>query len=339
MTSKERSSGLDIVRTFATLLVLSVHFFANTYFYTTPLMGKNMYLETFLRMSFIICVPLFLMLTGYLQSNKMPNKSYYRNIFPIIIIYIIYSLLSILYAKFYLNEQKSILEYIYSIFNFTAISYSWYINMYIGIFLISPFLNILYKNIPTKKLKILLICILLYITSLPDFLNGHIGKGVLFSTDYWVQIYPITYYFIGSFIKEFQIKLNKFWTIITFIILTLISGWLEVFFAKDGIFIFAIGSYSSLIVVFQTIIFFLFFYDLNIKNKLLSKSLALISILSLDIYLASFITDKIVYGYFLDKYINYSQQTLFFFFPIVVLSTFSLAFSLAFIRHKLIRIR
>ena len=86
-------------------------------------------------------------------------------------------------------------------------------------------------------------------------------------------------------------------------------------------------------------LFFLFFYDLNIINKLLSKLLALISILSLDIYLASFITDKIVYRYFFDKYINYSQQTLFFFFPILVLSTFSLAFFLAFIRHKLIRIR
>ena len=45
---------------------------------------------------------------------------------------------------------------------------------------------------------------------------------------------------IGSFIKEFQIKLNKLWAIITFIFLTLISSLLEVFFAKDGNFVYSL---------------------------------------------------------------------------------------------------
>ncbi|MEQ2528570.1 acyltransferase family protein [Bacillaceae bacterium CLA-AA-H227] len=336
MTSNERHSGLDIVRTLATLLVLSVHFFGNTYFYTTPLIGKNMHLETFFRMSFMICVPLFLILTGYLQANKIPNKNYYKKILPIIIIY---SLLSILYTKIFRDEDKSVLEYIYSIFNFSANGYSWYINMYIGLFLISPFLNILFKNIPTRKIKLVLIGILLLITSLPNFLNTYISNKIFFSADYWVQMYPITYYFIGSFLKEYQIRINKSFGIIIFVILSIIEVWIEFFYAKGGNIVFATGSYPSLIIVFQSIIFFLIFYDLDVKYKVFKKLFALISILSLDIYLASFITDKIVYGYFLDKHSNYTQQILFFYAPVLVVSTFILAFSLAVIRNKLIRIR
>lgn len=339
MTTRDRNYGLDIIRTFAILFVVSVHFFLNTRFYNTPLTGKNMYVETFFRMFFMICVPLFLILTGYLQTNKMPTKSYYKKITPIIVIYIIYSILSLFYFKFYLNDHRSLIECVYSVFNFSADGYSWYINMYIGLFLLSPFLNILYKNIPTKKQKIIFLCSLLFITSFPNFLNGYVGGKILFSPDYWMQMYPLSYYFLGSFIKEYQIKISKLRGILLLIILTLIASWIEILTAKGGNFASGVGAFASLIIVFQTIIFFLIFYDLNIKNKLFSKLFSLISVLSLDIYLASFITDRIVYKEFLFKFADHPQQRLFFFFPIVVLSTFCLAFILAFVRHKLIKVR
>ncbi|MEH7223241.1 acyltransferase family protein [Bacillus sp. JJ1566] len=339
MNAGQRQSGLDIVRSFAILFVLSVHFFLNTYFYSTPIIGKNMYFETFFRMFFMICVPLFLVLTGYLQTNKMPTKSYYKKLLPILMVYIIYSILSLLYFHFILNDDRSLKEYIYSIFNFSADGYSWYINMYIGLFLLSPYLNILYKNIPTKKQKILLISSLLFVTSFPDFFNRYIGGQLFFSANYWIPMYPITYYFLGSFIKEYQIKINKFKGALLLIVLCIVGTIIEIFAAKGNVFSGSAGYFGSLIIAFQTVVFFLVFYDINIKSKLLTTLFALISVLSLDIYLASFISDKIVYSYFLSKYPGYMQQELFYFAPIVVLSTFLLAFIMSYLRHKLIRIR
>lgn len=333
----ERYSGLDLIRAFAILFVLSVHFFLNTNFYTTPLIGKSLYFQTFLRMSFLICVPLFLILTGYLQSKKTLSYKYYKNLIPIIVIYLFYSTLSIIYKIFILDEHMGVKEIIASILNFTADGYSWYVNMYIGLFLLIPFLNIIYENLTSKNHKIILIFTLLFMTSLPSFLNGKVGGGILFVPDFWVQIYPITYYFLGCFIKENQFKINKIVGVVFFFVFTFIAAFLEIFHAEEELFPW-IFSYQSLIVTAQSVVFFLIFYNVKIKMKIFSNVITLISILSLDIYLASYITDKIVYGFVLSNLFKSQQQILYLFFPIVF-STFFLAWILAFIRHKIINIR
>ncbi|MFD3450493.1 acyltransferase [Microbacteriaceae bacterium 4G12] len=335
--SLNRNIGLDIVRAFAIVFVLSVHFFGQTHFYTTPLIGYNMYIQVFFRMTFIVCVPLFLVLTGYLQINKEPTRSYYKKVIPIIVIYVIYSVLAILVRVFYFNEHKSVIEWVASICNFTADGYSWYINMYIGLFLISPFLNIMYKNLKTKRQKQLLIAIFVFVTGVPNFLNGKL-QGVLFFPDYWTAMYPITYYFIGNYIREYQCKLNKKKGALGLLAIILLEVFFEVHYAGGGQFLMENGSYGSFIITVQTILFFLIFYNVSMKNRLAVKVISTISILSLDIYLASFITDKFVYGILFSKYFLPQHHMLVLFIPIVG-TTFLLAFSLAFVRNKLVKLR
>ncbi|WP_423799695.1 acyltransferase [Neobacillus sp. SAB-20_R2A] len=333
----QRKIGLDLVRVFATLFVLSVHFFANTYFYSTPVDGKNMYLQVFLRMFFLICVPLFMILTGYLQLNKDPNKDYYKKIYPILIVYLIYSLLAILTNVFIFKEEKSISEWIGAVLNFKADGYAWYVNMYIGLFLIAPFLNILYNNIQTKKQKQLLILVFLIITALPSFFNGK-ARGALYFPDFWIQLYPITYYFIGNYIREYQLKISKMVGVFCLVLITLIECWIEIHYVSD-VFLGMAGSYSSLIVVMHATIFFLLFYDVNFNGGgLFLKLLSIISVLSLDIYLASYITDRIVYKYFLEHHFQSQQQFLYWFFPAVG-TTFIFALTLSYIRYKFIKVR
>ena len=59
---------------------------------------------------------------------------------------------------------------ILSILDFSADSYAWYIEMYIGLFLIIPFLNILWNNLNDVGRKWLIIT-LLGLTALPSLLN------------------------------------------------------------------------------------------------------------------------------------------------------------------------
>ena len=77
---QERKYGLDIVRIIATLSVLSVHFFLKTNYYNTPLNSMPMRVQSIIRNFFMICVPLFLLSTGYLMKDKSLNKKYYFGI-------------------------------------------------------------------------------------------------------------------------------------------------------------------------------------------------------------------------------------------------------------------
>ena len=65
---KNRNASLDLARLSALFCVVSVHFFLYTGFYVEPCTGWRMYLLTLARCSFMVCIPLFLLLTGYLLS-------------------------------------------------------------------------------------------------------------------------------------------------------------------------------------------------------------------------------------------------------------------------------
>ena len=73
---KKRNINIDLIKCIAVFSVLSVHFFKNTDFYNKTI-TNSLYLGVFFRTLFMICVPLFLITTGYLMKNKELNKKYY----------------------------------------------------------------------------------------------------------------------------------------------------------------------------------------------------------------------------------------------------------------------
>ena len=42
-------------------------------------------------------------------------------------------------------------EAVLSFFDFTAAQYAWYVEMYIGLFLLIPFLNLIYNNLKSQR--------------------------------------------------------------------------------------------------------------------------------------------------------------------------------------------
>ncbi len=106
---KQRVLGLDMLRSFAAFFVLSVHFFGNTKFSTSPLYGRNMFIQLNLRWFFYMAVPLFLLLTGYLQVNKTPTKKYYFGIVRRVILpYTAISILTILFRVIVRSVYKEL---------------------------------------------------------------------------------------------------------------------------------------------------------------------------------------------------------------------------------------
>ena len=68
--TRKRDVSLDITRIIAFVSVPAIHFFLNSGYYNVPLEGKRMYLMTYGRTFFMVCVPLFMILSGYLMVTK-----------------------------------------------------------------------------------------------------------------------------------------------------------------------------------------------------------------------------------------------------------------------------
>ena len=330
----KRKTSLDLIRSLAIFFVLSVHFFLNSNFYTKPIGGIDYLPLLFFRTLFFTCVPLFLLLTGYLQNKKEISGKYYKGIKKIIISFLFISVLSLVFNKVCLHNNDRILKGIINIFDYKTNEYSWYIEMYIGLFFLIPFLNILYNNIDSQKNKKILIATLAGLVSFGSLINSIKFQKmyVHIVPDYWNIIYPLLYYFIGCYISEYQIKINKKKGIICMLGMLLISTGFLYVYNKGEIFSWSfLGEYGGITTVITSTILFLLLYDINITNKYTTKVLTTISLLSLDMYLFSYITDHYFYH---DVSCTKALDYLILFLKIMPLSFIS-AFILSYIKKLL----
>lgn len=320
--SNTRDYGLDIVKSLAILFVVGVHFFLNTYFYKTDLTNGNLFLQLCIQQLFLSCIPLFLISTGYLNDNVDTSKKYFKKIIPIICVYIFYSLIVISY-RIHIGElsfeNTTLFE---QLLTFKGHRYSWYINLYFGLFLLIPFFNKMYFSLNNEKEKALLILILTTLTM------------TKFMPNFWTKLYPLTYFFIGKFIKEFKPNLKGHGKI-SLVGIILVQALIEFTFANNGKYITYFNHYTCITRLIQSVILFLLIYQIKLKNTKLQKLITRISSSTLDIYLASFLTDRLVYGKI--KSFNLTQENMLALLPVLVLSSFIFAYIIARLRIKFIK--
>lgn len=323
-----RIIGLDLIRSFAILFVIAGHFFVlNTPFRSTTFDGISMFIQALFNPLFQTGVPLFLLLTGYLNSNKIVSKRYYKGCVRVLVAYLFFSIITILFRKYYLHEDLSWLKWILKIFDFSAIPYAWYIEMWIGLFLLTPFLNMMYKAIPFQRQKQILILTLYVMTALPDLFNRY---GLHLAPGFWASCYPLTFFFAGSYIHEYRPRVDswKLWLIM--LLLCMINPVFNVLFVHNHTLIQIAGGPWGVFGTVVAIAFFLLFYQTDFKSPVLRKSLTKISLLSLDMYLCCYIFDALVYPYFMERYfVNQSQFGIYFFIivPILFAGSFVMAWA------------
>ena len=164
-----------MTRIVAFVSVVSIHFFLNSGYYDAPVVGKRMYIMTLGRTFFGICVPLFMLLSGYLMINKSISIekraifSYYKKISKVLGTYIVATGFIIVYKIVILHDVLNIKGILLNLLGYNQ--YSWYMNMYIGLYLLIPFLNLLWNSIENKNGHVLLVFILLTMTVLPSVFN------------------------------------------------------------------------------------------------------------------------------------------------------------------------
>lgn len=310
---KKRYLGLDINRIIAVLMVIGIHSLSWNGYYNMPLKlnsGPLLFLLTMLRWLFYACVPMFIIITGYLKKDKKINKNHYKSLLPIIVDYLIICLIYILYNNLYLKINIFNIDTIINIFNFNLIPYAWYLQLYIGLFLMIPFLNIMYNNMPTKKSKKILIITIVLLCGLHSTINPlfklifNVNSNLIFSS-YLPIGYPLALYFLGAYIKEYQPKIPKIKNIFFIILIIFIQTTITYFYCQGNIFQWVLmEGYGNIFTITIAGLVFCLFYNIELKkeNKLVSKILSYLSSCSFSVYLASFIIDMHFYKYI--KYLN-----------------------------------
>lgn len=109
-------TGLDLVRVVGMLTVVFVHTFLYNGYYDV---GVGNFALTLIRNFCMICVPLFMMLSGYLLKEKTVSKKYYSKLLYILVEYIICSFCCYLFLVVWLKKSFSVKEFIVGIFTFS----------------------------------------------------------------------------------------------------------------------------------------------------------------------------------------------------------------------------
>ena len=313
----KRDYNVDLVRVVAVLCVLSVHFFLNNGFYDQLCIGKRMYIATVMRSACMICVPLFIILTGYLMNKKEFSAKYFWNIKKVLIVYVLSMLMIMLYQAVRYQEVFSIKDVIYHITNYSY--YAWYIEMYIGLYLLIPFINLAYHNLKSKKEKGGMCVVLFVITAAPSLVNSFGGLKIL--PEWWANIYPLTYYVIGAYISEYkdEIKLSLKQNLIIIAASFLLAGTLSYMISYNTTFMWTSwNNFGGFTNVLSATSVFLFLIRINIENWKpgIHKILRFVATISLPIYLVSYIADDIWYE-ILNSRIPNPLDRFFYFVPVV----------------------
>lgn len=294
MKTKERIIGLDIVRCVALLFIIGVHFFLHNGFYYETQKGLWMLAANTLRWLTFSCVPMFIILTGYLKAEAKFSAKFYKGIVPILVTWVVISVVCILFKAFYLGRDNTVLMWLVDFISYKGADYAWYIELYIGLFLLIPFLNQFFGWEKDKKYHIALVVTMAFTAFVPSLLDDITieGMAVDILPNYFVSMWPLAYYFIGCFLRKYKFKINGFVCFAAAFMFSMVKGLMSYISAYEDTFYKGIGGgYSDFFVAVITTLVFMAFYQLDIKNKWIRHDFAHVSQRALHIYLLSSIAD------------------------------------------------
>ena len=305
---KERKLNIDILKCIAIVFVVGVHFFLHTNYYGRSFSFKSIFLSSFIWMILMTCVPLFIMTTGYLMKDKTYSETYFIKLLPVIGIYALAAAVYTFFDMRVVNE-----DYLGKLFEniFSFSHYAWYVNLYIGLYLLIPFLNAGFNSLTSRKNQVVVLAILVLLTIVPptlSLLNNNEQNFLILPhliPDYWKGLWPITYYLLGAFLVSSKKKLSFKELVIVIFILDILS-----------VFGLAATSETSFGIEYRILPVFLLssliFYSVihlkvSIKNEWLQRFILFISKNTLPIYLLSVIGDYYWYPKMVEKWGDFTN--------------------------------
>ncbi len=290
----ERLYGPDAAKCAATVLVLSVHFFLNTGFYDQPLQGGVMAVCTWLRMLFMVCVPMFMMLTGFLSVGRRVRDGWLRGLWHTVAVWLVSSAICLLFRRLWLGEAFDLRRIFIALVNYSAVPYGWYVEMFIGLYLLSPLLAAAWSAMDERGRRAAVIS-LLVMTALPTVTN----LSVPILPQWWTGIYPVTYFVLGMYLREHSLpKIRGVYLVLAWAAFAAAAAAMRWYFAHDDVFTWAAYTdWGSAFVAGESICAFALFSRCTGErvSPRVRVCVSAVARLSLPVYLSSYIADSLLY--------------------------------------------
>lgn len=287
-----RNTNLDLIRTFALLMVLTVHTFLNNGYYSTPVTTPAAIAGTCVRQFAMVCVPLFLLLTGYLQGTKelTLSKKYLCKLTKVLVPYAIITVLT--YGVMHLTGGLGDRTFLSMLLGCEDNGYSWYIEMYVGLYLLMPFLNAGWRHLPDKSAKSKVILAFLVVSFAPTLIRPF-GISV---PDYWTYLYPLAYYLTGAYLREYGLSFTSKRCAIIVAWSSALHFAMAIAFFRDDMFS-PNNGYNNLFCFINAVMVFTIMLriDTNKMKERNRKFWAMVADAVLPAYLVSYITDAFLY--------------------------------------------
>ena len=300
-------AGIDIVKILALILVVCIHFYLYNGFYYFSITNSSAIGPIAFRWVAYSCVPLFMISTGYLMKNKTFSAKFYAGLIRIIAIYVIISIICIKFKEHHFHEVFTPWKILKGYLEFNNAQYGWYINYYIAIFLIIPFLNLAINGCKTSWQKFFLVAATVFITIFARsfYLGFNQNDQIKAVPDYLEGAWPIAYYLTGAFIRDCHPKRNVRNKLMILAAFALSLSFLTYSSYKhtlsndvnDNFFLSRhFNQYGAYPVYAVAVCIFLMLFDITTKNKGVKFVLRQLSGLTLGTYLISYIFDNMFYN-------------------------------------------
>lgn len=301
-----RFAGIDIIKILACFFVTTVHFFLHSGYYAVPITEEASILPFFVRWATFSCVPLFMITTGYLMKNKTLSRDYYKGIIRVIVLYVVISLLCVGFNSLVLHEKYTAWQILGGILTFTGARYGWYVEYYITIFLLIPFINAGYHALKTRSRKqaLLVTVFLLTVVSQSLYIGTDAATQIKLLPGFFLRCYPLAYYLAGVYLRDYpprgDFRHKAFYVI----------GWLGCLMwlaltsfdqtrnNAENNFVFRswhYDDYGAWPVAAMSILLFMLMFDITVKHRMLNGVLQRLSNATFAAYLISYIFDMMFY--------------------------------------------
>ena len=245
LKTTQRDYGIDLLRIISMLMVPIVHVIGQGGILGTAVPFSIQYESAWMLMSFVlVAVNCFILITGYVYYGK--ETKYYR-LATLWIEVLFYSILILLLFYFMFPTEfgfedvwKNIIPTFYTKGQFSRY---WFFTAYVGMFLISPFVNIALKYFDKKQDLAAFLSLFIIFSLLPTILNQDMAFNL--NEGYSVLWFVVLYY-TGGLLHKYEIfkklKSNK-WLLI-YIVCSLISWSIIYILESLGLIETGFGLYS-----------------------------------------------------------------------------------------------
>lgn len=245
LKTTQRDYGIDLLRIISMLMVPIVHVIGQGGILGTAVPFSIQYESAWMLMSFVlVAVNCFILITGYVYYGK--ETKYYR-LATLWIEVLFYSILILLLFYFMFPTEfgfedvwKNIIPTFYTKGQFSRY---WFFTAYVGMFLISPFVNIALKHFDKKQDLAAFLSLFIIFSLLPTILNQDMAFNL---NEGYSVLWFIVLYYTGGLLHKYEIfkklKSNK-WLLI-YIVCSLISWSIIYILESLGLIETGFGLYS-----------------------------------------------------------------------------------------------